>query len=154
MWEKRSYTCMCNWVTMKYSRKLTEHCKPAVIKNKNHYIKEKNNKFINKQKRKEWELFSLITNTKPHIHKAERTPNKKNTKILHQGILQSNFKNQRQRKCWKKPEGKTLYHYRKKDKNYNTLLITNHLGSNMWYKIFKVLKRKKTHHLRSLYTVK
>ena len=31
------YTCMCNWVTMLYSRKLTEHCKPAIIK-KNHYI--------------------------------------------------------------------------------------------------------------------
>ena len=28
---------MCNWVTMLYSRKLTEHCKPAVTeKNKNH----------------------------------------------------------------------------------------------------------------------
>ena len=37
-------TCMCNWVTMLYSRKLTEHCKPAMmeknfLKNKNHYIK-------------------------------------------------------------------------------------------------------------------
>ncbi len=32
------YTCMCNWVTMLYSRKLTEHCKPAVMeKNKNNY---------------------------------------------------------------------------------------------------------------------
>ena len=27
MWEKRMYTCMCNWVTMLYSGKLTEHCK-------------------------------------------------------------------------------------------------------------------------------
>ena len=28
---------MCNWVTMLYSRKLTEHCKPATMeKNKNH----------------------------------------------------------------------------------------------------------------------
>ena len=25
------YTCMCNWDTMLYSRKLTEHCKPAVM---------------------------------------------------------------------------------------------------------------------------
>ena len=33
------YTCTCNWVTMLYSRKLTEHCKPAIMeKNKNHYI--------------------------------------------------------------------------------------------------------------------
>ena len=28
---------MCNWVTMLYSRKLTEQCKPAIMeKNKNH----------------------------------------------------------------------------------------------------------------------
>ena len=33
---------MCNWVTMLYIRKLTEHCKPAIMeKNKNHYIKKK-----------------------------------------------------------------------------------------------------------------
>ena len=25
---------MCNWVTMLYSRKLTEHCKPAITKKK------------------------------------------------------------------------------------------------------------------------
>ena len=32
---------MCNWVTMLYSRKLTEHCKPAIMeKNKNQYIKK------------------------------------------------------------------------------------------------------------------
>ena len=42
MWEKRMYTCMCNWDTMLYSRKLTDHCKPAIMeKNKNHYIKNK-----------------------------------------------------------------------------------------------------------------
>ena len=29
---QRIYTCMCNWVTMLYSRKLTEHCKPAIMK--------------------------------------------------------------------------------------------------------------------------
>ena len=33
---------MCNWVTMLHSRKLTEHCKPAVMeKNKNHYTNKK-----------------------------------------------------------------------------------------------------------------
>ena len=38
---KRMYTCMCDWVTLLYRRKLTEHCKPAIIeKNKNHYIKK------------------------------------------------------------------------------------------------------------------
>ena len=40
MWEKRMYICICDWVTLLYSRKLTEHCKPAVIeKNKNHLKK-------------------------------------------------------------------------------------------------------------------
>ena len=39
---KRMYTCMCDWVTLLYSRKLTEHHKPTIIeKNKNHYIKKK-----------------------------------------------------------------------------------------------------------------
>jgi len=39
MRKKKMYTCMCNWITMLYSRKLTEHCKPAIMeKNKNHYI--------------------------------------------------------------------------------------------------------------------
>ena len=33
--ENRMYTCMCTWITMLYSRKLTEHCKPAIMeKNK------------------------------------------------------------------------------------------------------------------------
>ena len=33
---------MCNWVTMLYSRKSTEHGKPAIMeKNNNHYIKTK-----------------------------------------------------------------------------------------------------------------
>ena len=48
MGEKRMYTYMCNWVTMLYSRKLTEHCKPAIMERiKNHYIKNKKIK-INK----------------------------------------------------------------------------------------------------------
>ena len=35
---KRMHTCMCNWVTLLYSTKVTEHCKPAITeKNKNHY---------------------------------------------------------------------------------------------------------------------
>ena len=28
---KRMYTCMCNWATLLYSRKFTEHCKPAIM---------------------------------------------------------------------------------------------------------------------------
>ena len=38
---------MCNWVTMLYSRKLTEYYKPGIMENKyinNHYIKDKTNK--------------------------------------------------------------------------------------------------------------
>ena len=32
---------MCNWITMLYSRKLAEHCKPAIMeKNKNHYLEK------------------------------------------------------------------------------------------------------------------
>ena len=33
--KKRMYICMCNQVTLLYSRKLTEHCKPTIMeKNK------------------------------------------------------------------------------------------------------------------------
>ena len=28
---KRMYLCMCDWVTLLYSRKLTEHCKPVIM---------------------------------------------------------------------------------------------------------------------------
>ena len=35
-------TCLCNWVTMLYSRKLTDHCKPVIMeKNKNDFYKKK-----------------------------------------------------------------------------------------------------------------
>ena len=33
---------MHKWVTMLYSRKLTEHCKPDIMEeNKNHYLKKR-----------------------------------------------------------------------------------------------------------------
>ena len=52
------YTCMCNWVTMLYSRKLTEHCKLVIMeKNKNHYIKSL-------KKRKRRNLIEYYRNTK------------------------------------------------------------------------------------------
>ena len=39
---------MCDWVTLLYNRKSTEHCKPGIMeKNKNHY-KTKKRKKINK----------------------------------------------------------------------------------------------------------
>ena len=28
---KRMYICMCDWVTLLYSRKLAEHCKQAIM---------------------------------------------------------------------------------------------------------------------------
>ena len=31
---------MCNWVTLLYSRKLPEHCKPAIME-KNHFLKKR-----------------------------------------------------------------------------------------------------------------
>ena len=39
------YTCMCNWVTMLYSRKLSEHCKLTIMetnKNKEYHSTLKN----------------------------------------------------------------------------------------------------------------
>ena len=37
------YMCVCDWVTLLYSRKLTEHGKPAIMeKNKNHQKKKIN----------------------------------------------------------------------------------------------------------------
>ena len=48
MREKSMYTCICNWVTLLCSRKLTEHCRPAIMeKNKNHYIEKKVSLFKN-----------------------------------------------------------------------------------------------------------
>ena len=32
----KMYTCVCNWVTMLYSRRLRENCKPAIME-KNNY---------------------------------------------------------------------------------------------------------------------
>lgn len=35
------YMCVCDWVILLYSRKLTEHCKLAIMeKNLKHYIKK------------------------------------------------------------------------------------------------------------------
>ena len=35
------YTCMCDWLTLPCSRKLTEHCKSAIMEKKNRYVKKK-----------------------------------------------------------------------------------------------------------------
>ena len=41
MGEKRMYPCMCDWVTLLYSGKLTEHCKPAKMEKIKSIIKKK-----------------------------------------------------------------------------------------------------------------
>ena len=38
------HTCMCNWVALLYSRKLTEHCKPIIMEKIKTIVKLKNNK--------------------------------------------------------------------------------------------------------------
>ena len=45
MWEKRMHTCMFDWVNLVYSRKVREHCKPAIMEKKSLYIK-KNYPFV------------------------------------------------------------------------------------------------------------
>ena len=38
---KRMYLCMCDWVILLYSRKLTEHCKPATMEKIKIIVKRK-----------------------------------------------------------------------------------------------------------------
>ena len=47
---KRMYTCMCDWVTLLYSRKLTEHCKPAIMEKIKIIIKRKKCSFLSMDK--------------------------------------------------------------------------------------------------------
>ena len=62
------YTCMCDWVTLLYSRKLTEYCKPAVMEKHKDHIKNINKYFLiqhPKKKKKERErLFVAWMNDK------------------------------------------------------------------------------------------
>ena len=37
---KRMYMCMCDWVTLLYGRKLTEHCKPTVMEKRKSIFKK------------------------------------------------------------------------------------------------------------------
>ena len=62
---KRMYMCMCDWVTLLYSRKLTEHCKPATKeKIKINKISKKRLKTINQTKRyPNWKRRGKIVNT-------------------------------------------------------------------------------------------
>ena len=57
------YTCICNCTcTMMYSRKMTEHYKPAIMgKNKNHYVKKpkKKKKIIRASKNMSYYMLSV-----------------------------------------------------------------------------------------------
>ena len=44
------YTCMCDWVSLLYGRKLIEHCKPAIMEKIK--IVKKEGKVISKKLRK------------------------------------------------------------------------------------------------------
>ena len=66
---KRMYTCMCGWVTLLYSRKLREHCKPAIIEKVKIIKLQKKRKKLSKIKY-EW--------------KTKRKKNKEGTKVLFQ----------------------------------------------------------------------
>ena len=54
MWEKRTCTGVCKWVSMLYSRKFTEYCKPAIMQKIKITIlkKKKKEKRKNKPKKK------------------------------------------------------------------------------------------------------
>ena len=41
----RMYICMCDWVTLLHSRKLTEHCKPAIMEKVKIILKRKDFRF-------------------------------------------------------------------------------------------------------------
>ena len=43
---KRMYTCMCDWVTLLCSRKLTEHFKPAIMEKIKIIILKKKKMFV------------------------------------------------------------------------------------------------------------
>ena len=44
--EKKKCICMCDWVTLLYSRKLTEHSKPTIMEKIKIILKKKRNKTI------------------------------------------------------------------------------------------------------------
>ena len=44
---KRMCICICNWVTLLYSRKMTDHCKPSMIEKNENHLKKRNKKNLN-----------------------------------------------------------------------------------------------------------
>ena len=61
------YICVCDWVTLLYSRKLTEHYKPAIMEKKVIIIEKRN-----KKKRRGEEYMKKETTGRLHgFHGAE-----------------------------------------------------------------------------------
>ena len=63
---KRMYICMCDWVTLLYSRNLTEYCKPAIME-KIKIIKKINYTSIKKKKAEK-------NDVPPHVVRQEEVP--------------------------------------------------------------------------------
>ena len=64
------YTCMCNWVTMLYSRKLTEHCKPDIMEKIKIIIKKNSVSDTGDQMPPPLNLFNERTLMFPFSHSA------------------------------------------------------------------------------------
>ena len=54
---QKMYMCICDWVTLLYSRKWTEHCKP---------VKMEKIKIIYKKKKKKKKKMGIVEKTKYH----------------------------------------------------------------------------------------
>ena len=83
---------MCNWVTMLYSRKLTEHSKPARMK--------KNKKTLHIKKKKKRVRDNMMVALPEHSHQEEKSP-----RLGHQ---QSQKRKGNERNATEKAEKKTL----------------------------------------------
>ena len=54
------YMCMCHWVTLLYSRKLTEHCEPAIMKKKTIKYKKRKKPFRGKKTKNLPGIFNVL----------------------------------------------------------------------------------------------
>ena len=75
MWEKRMYTCMCDWVTSLCGRKLTEHCKSAIMEQIKKSLLKKLSQSGRKKKNlwRGWKSCSFI-HSAPHLSLEMHSP--------------------------------------------------------------------------------
>ena len=73
---------MCDWVTLLYSRKSTEHCKPAMV-DKNYLNNFKYNKMFQAHKRPPRYVLEKSITEYFYNHETKR-PNKQNAKLRKQ----------------------------------------------------------------------